>query len=76
MFSVSVCGPRSSLTCFAVLAADLRAILASHISFEFVDRRMLRSANEVECDGLIGVASQAANFEVAIASVYSVAEGR
>jgi hypothetical protein len=58
------------------IAADLRAILAAHVTFQFVDRRCLRSANNVERHRLVGVAAEAADLKIEISSVQSVAEAR
>lgn len=50
------------------------AILASHVSFQLVNRRRLRSPHDVERDGLMRVATQALHFEIAKACVDRVAE--
>src|SRR3984885_7516856 len=58
------------------IAADLRAILAAHVTFQFVDRRCLRSANNVERHGLMGVTAEATDLKVEISGVQGVAEAR
>src|SRR3984885_4905819 len=51
------------------VAPQLRAVLAAHVSFQLMDRRVLRPANDVECDRLISVAAEAANLEPAKSAV-------
>src|SRR6478672_548458 len=57
------------------IAPDLRAILAPHVAFEFMDRRCLRSPHDVKGNGLVGVAAKAFHFEIAEPGVDRVAEG-
>jgi len=42
-----------------------RAILAPHVAFEFMDRRGLRAAHDVQRNSLMRVAAQAFDFEIA-----------
>ena len=58
------------------IAADLRAVLAAHVTFELVDRRRLRPAHNVQSDRLMRIASETANFKVATSRVERVAQGR
>jgi hypothetical protein len=56
------------------IAANLRAVLAAHVTFQFVDRRRLRSAHDIQRHRLVRVATEAADLKVEISSVQSVAE--
>jgi hypothetical protein len=47
------------------IAANLRAVLAPHLAFEFMDPRCLRSPHDVEVKGLMRVAAKAFHFEIA-----------
>jgi hypothetical protein len=59
------------------VTADLRVVLAAHVPFEFEDRHALRAAHDVEGDGLVRVAAQAADLdEVAAAGVERVPQRR
>jgi hypothetical protein len=55
---------------------NLRAVLAAHIAFQFVDGRRLRPADDVQSDRLMGVAAKAADLKIEISGLQSVAEGR
>jgi hypothetical protein len=44
------------------IAANLRAVLAAHVALHFVDRRRLRTAHNVERNGLVRVAAKAPDF--------------
>src|SRR5258708_39189549 len=52
------------------VATDLRAILAAHVSFQFVDRRRLRPAHDVQGDGLVSIATEASDFKNSVAGVF------
>jgi hypothetical protein len=41
-----------------------------------MDRRRLRPPDDVQWDGLVGVAAEAPHFEVVVASIQRVPEGR
>src|SRR5258707_976017 len=56
------------------MTPDLRAVFAAHVALEIVDRCCLRPAHDVERDGLMRVAAQAADLEIAVTCVESVAE--
>jgi hypothetical protein len=56
------------------IAADLRTILAAHISFKLVDWRRLRPAHDVQRDRLVSVATDAPDLEITIAGVECVAQ--
>ena len=56
------------------IAPDLRAVLAPHVAFQFMDRRRLRSPHDVERDGLMRVAAKAFHFEIAEPGVDRVAQ--
>ena len=46
------------------IAPHLRAVLAAHVAFQFVDGRGLRPPNDIERDRLVGVAAEAADFKI------------
>jgi len=58
------------------IASHARAITATHVTFKFMDRCRLWSADDIEGNGLVGVASDATDFQKAIAGVERVAERR
>jgi hypothetical protein len=51
------------------IATNPRAILAAHASLQLMYRGRLRPANDVERDGRVCVAAEAADFEVAITGI-------
>jgi hypothetical protein len=53
------------------IAPNFGALAATHIAFEFMDRRCLRSPHDVEGNGLMRVAAKAFHFEMAIAFIDS-----
>ena len=55
---------------------DLRAILAAHVALHFMDGSRLRPPHDIQSYGLMGIAAQAFDFEISIASVESIAECR
>jgi Helix-turn-helix domain of resolvase len=46
------------------------ALATAHVAFQFVDRRRLSPAYNIERDGLVGVAAEAFDFEAKVAGVY------
>jgi hypothetical protein len=50
------------------------ALATAHVAFQFVDRRRLSPAYNIERDGLVGVAAEAFDFEVKVAGVQGVAK--
>jgi hypothetical protein len=56
------------------IAPDFGAVFAPHVASEFVNRCRLRSPHDVEGNGLMRVAAQAADFEIAIARIECVTE--
>jgi hypothetical protein len=58
------------------ITPDPRAILATHVAFQFVDGRCLWPADDVEGHGLVCVTAVASDFRVAIAGVQGVTEGK
>src|SRR6476659_610379 len=56
------------------IAANFRAVLAPHVTFQFVNRRSLRSPHDVEGNGLMRVAAKAFHFEIAVSGIECVAE--
>ena len=51
------------------IAADLRAVLAAHVALKFMNGRRLRPPDDVEGDGLIGVATETSDFGVKVAAL-------
>lgn len=64
------------MTTLIGIASNLRAVLATHIPFQFVDRRCLRSTDNIEGNCLVSVAAMAPNLKVAVAGVQGVAKRR
>src|SRR6267142_1673006 len=58
------------------IAPHLGALAATHVAFQFVDRRCLRSPHDVEGNGLVRVATKAFHFEIAKPGVDRVAQRR
>ena len=58
------------------IAAHLGAVLAAHVAFQFVDRRGLGSAHNVQGDGLMRIAAEAPDFETEKTRVEGIAERR
>ena len=59
---------------------DNREVLSSrckaHMALELVDRRCLRSADDVERNGLVGLAAEAAELEEAKPGIERITESR
>src|ERR1700716_1809866 len=49
------------------VAPDLRAILASHVTLQFVDRCRLRPTDNIQRHRLVRIAAEAPDFEIAVA---------
>lgn len=64
------------MTALVRIAPNLRAILTSHVALQLVDWCCLRAADDVERDGLVGVATKAANLKVSKTAVQGVADCR
>jgi len=64
------------MAALARIAAHLRAVLAPHVALQFMDRRCLRSPYDVEGHGLIGVAAEATDFEIAVPGIERIAQRR
>src|SRR5215472_10753107 len=58
------------------IAAHLRTVLAPHVALQLVDRRRFRSPHDVERDGLMGVAAEAANLKVGVPRLERAEHGR
>jgi hypothetical protein len=58
------------------IAPNFGALAATHIAFEFMDRRCLRSPHDVEGNGLMRVAAKPFHFEIAKPDVDRVAQRR
>src|SRR6478736_6360225 len=64
------------MTALVWIAANLRAVLAPHVAFQFMDRHCLWSPHDVEGNGLMRIAAKAADFEVDITGVQRVTQRR
>jgi hypothetical protein len=60
----------------ALVGITLRAVLASHVTLQFVDCGRLWPADIVQRHGLMRITTEAADLKVEISSVQSVAEAR
>jgi hypothetical protein len=70
-----LCPPqRDQVTTLVRIAPDLRAVLAAHVPLQFVDRRRLRSTDNVERDRRMGVAAEAPDLKVAVTGVEHVSQ--
>src|SRR5258707_76817 len=68
-------GPqRDQMAPLVRIAPDFGALAAAHVTFEFMDRRCLRSPHDVEGNGLMCVAAKAFHFEIAVPRVERVAQ--
>ena len=61
-----VVGVARSLTAFEGVAPHLRAFPAAHIAFQFLDGCDFGATEDVECNGLMRVATQAFELEVPV----------
>src|SRR6266404_3694296 len=64
------------MTSLVRIAANLRAVLAPYVAFQFMDRRRLRPTHDIQRDCLMRVAAKAFDFKIEVTSVEGVAEGR
>jgi hypothetical protein len=58
------------------IAAHVRVVFAAHVALRLVDRRFLGAAHDVERDGLVRIATKAANLKVAAPGIERIAERR
>jgi hypothetical protein len=58
------------------ISTNLGAVLAAHVALQLMDRRRLGPTNDVKGDALMGIATEAPDFEIAITSIECVAERR
>jgi hypothetical protein len=62
------------MAALVAITANLRAVLASHVTLQFVDWGRLWPADNVQRHGLMRITTEAADLKVEISSVQSVAE--
>jgi hypothetical protein len=55
------------------IASNLRAVLAAHVPFQFMDRCGFWPADDVQCHSLMGIAAEAADLKVKVPRVEGVA---
>ncbi len=55
---------------------ESRIVLATHVSFQFVDRHRLRPAHDVQRDRLVSVITEAPDLKIPVAGVQRVTERR
>ena len=60
----------------ARIASHLRTVLAPHVALKLVDRRRLRSPHDVQGDGLVGVATGTADFEIIVPRIERIPQRR
>jgi hypothetical protein len=53
---------------------NLRAVLAAHVTLQFVDWHRFRPTHDVQSHGLVGVTAEAADLKIEISGVQCVAE--
>lgn len=58
------------------IVPDFGALAATHVAFEFVNRRCLRSPHDVEGNGLMRISAKATDFEIAIPGIECIAQRR
>jgi hypothetical protein len=68
-------GPqRDKMAALIGVAANLRAVLAAHVTFQFMDGRRLWPAHNVQGHRLVGITTEAADLKIEISGVQCVAE--
>jgi hypothetical protein len=67
---------RYELAALVGIATDLRTIPATHVSFQFVNRRCFGPPHDIQRHRLMRVAAKAFDFEIKITGVERVAERR
>ena len=58
------------------ISTNLRTVLSAHVALQLVDRRCLRSPDDIERNGLMGVAAETADPKVAVPGIQGIADGR
>jgi hypothetical protein len=58
------------------ITAQLRAVLASHVALQLMDRRCLRAPPNIEGNGLMGIAVEAADLKIEVFCIERVTERR
>jgi hypothetical protein len=56
------------------IAPNLRAVLAAHVTFQLVNRRRLRPADDIQSHSLMRVAAKAADLEIEVSGIESIAQ--
>jgi hypothetical protein len=56
------------------IAPNLRAVLAPHVPLQFVDGRHLRPAHDIQRHRLVRVAAEAADLEIEVSGIESIAQ--
>ena len=54
------------------IATNKRTVPASHVTLQLVDGRGLWPPNDVERDGLVRVAAEAADFQIEVTSIEGI----
>ena len=65
---------RDQMATLVRVATNCRTVLASHASFKLMDRSRLRPAHDVQCDGLVSVAAEEPDLEIALAGLERIAQ--
>jgi hypothetical protein len=58
------------------IAPDGRAVLAAHIALKFMDRSRFRSAEDVQRNGLMGIAAQTLHLQIAVSGIEGITQSR
>src|SRR3954468_12905844 len=58
------------------IAAQLRAVLAAHVALQLVNRRRLRTPDDIQRHGLVGIAAETPHFQIEVSGAQRVADGR
>ena len=58
------------------ISTGLRTVPAAHVALQLVDRGRLGPPDDVERHGLVGVAAKAFDFEIGVAGVEGITQGR
>ena len=67
---------RDQMAALISVAANRRAVLAPQVPLQLVDRRCLRSPNDIESNGLMSVTTEASNFQIAVTGIERIAQSR
>src|SRR6516162_7580921 len=67
---------RHQMAALVWIAPHLRAVLASHVALQLMDRRCLRAAHDAERDRLMRVTAETADLNIEVTRVERVTQAR